>query len=113
MATCARNFCHPLRVKTMARSEAKTDSFGSKYTEYYDNDGHIVGESREREDFFGKYTEYYDDSGHKVAESTKANPFVIACRAVSIIAGGILLVTNLGGNAFVGVGLGLIAFLIA
>jgi len=45
-------------------SEEKTDFWGDKYTDHYDQDGNKTGWSEEKTDFFGdKYTQHHDESG--------------------------------------------------
>lgn len=52
------------------RSEERTDFFGNKYTQHYDEHGNKAGRSEERTGFLGgKYVQHYDQSGAKAGRS--------------------------------------------
>jgi hypothetical protein len=54
----------------MSKSVEKSDWFGHKWTEHYDDDGNKVGESQERRDGFGhRWSEHTDSDGNKTGES--------------------------------------------
>ncbi len=60
----------------MASSETKTDFWGNKYTQYYDDNGNESGTSEIRKDFWGDtYRQYYDNSGNDTGTSKTEKNF--------------------------------------
>ncbi len=58
--------------KESGRSEEKTDNWGRKYAQHYDEDGKESGRSEEETDNWGrKYAQHYDEDGKESGRSEK------------------------------------------
>ena len=58
------------RRKAVGYSKTKTDGFGGKYTQHYDDDGHKTGWEKEKSDSCGgRWTTHHDNSSNETGHT--------------------------------------------